>query len=155
MRLQIKQTTYSILARVMFITFAYVYRLNLGYFSGTLEKSAPGEIIPKLVGPCYVYHSGEIVPWRPFLWLQMPWNIARVLRPFNNGRVCIFSRIIDMILLHLIPLSRNVPLVLTRGITGGFDWLSTIDRPGCPIGHFRKAIVVLRVFGPYYYLTLG
>ena len=70
MRLQIKQTTYSILARVMFITFAYVYRLNLGYFSGTLEKSAPGEIIPKLVGPCYVYHSGEIVPWRPFLWLQ-------------------------------------------------------------------------------------
>ena len=57
MRLQIKQTTYSILARVMFITFAYVYRLNLGYFSGTLEKSAPGEIIPKLVGPCYVYHS--------------------------------------------------------------------------------------------------
>ena len=139
----------------MFITFAYVYRLNLGYFSGTLEKSAPGEIIPKLVGPCYVYHSGEIVPWRPFLWLQNAMEYCKGTTTFNNGRVCIFSRIIDMILLHLIPLSRNVPLVLTRGITGGFDWLSTIDRPGCPIGHFRKAIVVLRVFGPYYYLTLG
>ena len=150
MRLQIKQTTYSILARVMFITFAYVYRLNLGYFSGTLEKSSPNWLARVMF-----ITPEKSSPGDHFFGCKMPWNIARVLRPFNNGRVCIFSRIIDMILLHLIPLSRNVPLVLTRGITGGFDWLSTIDRPGCPIGHFRKAIVVLRVFGPYYYLTLG
>ena len=45
-----------------------------------------------------------------------------------------------MILLHLIPLSRKVP------ITGGFDWLAAIDRSVCPIGHLRKAFVVLRFF---------
>ena len=48
-----------------------------------------------------------------------------------------------MILLHLIPLSRKGA---TRGITVEFDWLATIDRSVCLIGHFRKASVVLRFF---------
>ena len=76
----------------------------------------------------------------------MPWNIARLLRPFNNGRVCVLSRNIDMILLHLIPFSRKVPVVVIQGDLIGL--LPLIDRSVCPIGHFRKALRFFRAVLP-------